>query len=139
MASPQEFGRKVKRFATETCPRAATAKARRAALGIQRGLILVSPVDTGRFRASWFVATRVATLDDVPPKPPKGQRSAAGQSAASATQEIANVRLGDSIHVSNPLPYGPRLNDGWSKQAPRRFVQMVVRSVLSDRTMRSKR
>lgn len=136
MATPQEFGDKVRRFARETCPRAATAKARRAALGIQRGLILVSPVDTGRFRSSWFVATRVATLEDVPPKPPRGRRAAGGQSASAAMQEIADVKLGDSIHISNPLPYGPRLNDGWSKQAPRRFVQMVVRSVLSVRSSR---
>jgi hypothetical protein len=68
-----------------------------------------SPVDTGRFRASWQVGENaapggIAPEGSYPSSPPL--------SRIGYSQE----RVGNVYSVHNNLPYAERLADGWSKQ-----------------------
>lgn len=84
-------------------------------------LVLRSPVDTGRFRANWGVAigsmnTGSIELDDK-----------SGTATISRNQaEILGVQAGDVITLGNSLPYGPKLEDGSSQQAPAGMVSLTV-------------
>ena len=105
--------------------------ARRIAFAVDRAVVMASPVDTGRFRANWQVSLNVAptgTVDHVP-----GTRgSSTAQNTQKALAQLDKVtkqfKLGDEIVIINNVVYGPRLNDGHSKQAPQNFVQIAVLS-----------
>lgn len=81
----------------------------------------LSPVDTGLFRNSWTVggqieATKVGEITS---------RNAKGQFAAGGRRGIYSA-LGTVIRLANNLPYANALREGWSKQAPRGWVEACV-------------
>lgn len=43
------------------------------------------------------------------------------------------VTINDVLYVSNSTPYIKRLNEGWSRQAPARFVEMAVEEIKNRR------
>jgi hypothetical protein len=100
-------------------------------------LVQESPVDTGRFRAAWRVSvTRgpVGRVDRSVPPPRnrrRGRRGPTGGDPINRTEQgralsgIKRVRLGDMVHITNSLPYARRLEDGWSKQAPKGWVRRI--------------
>lgn len=49
-----------------------------------------------------------------------------------ANQAFIRVKAGDTLYLANSTPYIKRLNEGWSKQAPARFVEMTVEGVEND-------
>jgi len=68
-----------------------------------------SPVDTGRFRASWQVGENAAPGGIAPEG---SYPSSPSLSRIGYSQE----RVGNVYSVHNNLPYAERLADGWSKQ-----------------------
>lgn len=103
--------------------------ARRVAFAVDKAVVMMSPVDTGRFRANWQVTLNVpatGTVEHVPGI----QGSTKAQNTQKALDQLSkvtkNFTLGDTIYVINNVVYGPRLNDGHSKQAPKNFVQIAV-------------
>lgn len=90
------------------------------------GVILRSPVDTGRFRGSWRVSVNQVDPSVEPdrngaPSPLKGQGGSAPHSAteiAVLSTAIQHIKWGDKIYITNNLPYGPALEAGYSQQAP---------------------
>ena len=68
-----------------------------------------SPVDTGRFRASWQVGENAA---------PGGIAPEGSYPSSPALSRIgySQERVGNVYSVHNNLPYAERLADGWSKQ-----------------------
>lgn len=81
-----------------------------------------SPVDTGRFRASWQVGENAAPGGQVP----EGRYgSAPPLSRVNYQQE----QLGNIYSVHNNLPYAEPLANGSSKQAPPGWVQGVAKDV----------
>lgn len=94
---------------------------RKVSLDLFRRIVLRSPVDTGRFRGNWQVAIGeipegVLEIDD------KGGVATIGR----ITAMVAQVSAGDIIYLVNHLPYGPRLEFGWSKQAPAGMVRIAI-------------
>src|SRR3546814_4931116 len=92
-------------------------------LELFRRVVLRSPVDSGRFRANWSVGIGripqgVVELDD----------KTGTATISKADAELAEVKAGDVIYLINNVPYGPRLENGWSKQAPAGVVAVTVRS-----------
>lgn len=90
-------------------------------LELTRRVVLASPVDTGRFRANWNVATNradLATTEDT------------DESGSSAINRAAAVRvkLGDDVYVTNNLPYAQPLEEGSSDQAPHGMVATSIKA-----------
>lgn len=92
----------------------------RVALFVHRGVSLRSPVDKGTFRASWTIShgspdTSVAPI---------------GGSLAQFNTLPARLPDFPVIFVNNQLPYGPRLERGWSDQAPLGMVGLTVQAAV---------
>ena len=94
---------------------------RKIALDVFTGVIQMSPVDTGRFRGNWQVATGQAPSGTVEMTDPSGATV-----TAQVAGEIEGMEPGDVIYLVNNLPYAQRLEDGWSQQAPGGMVALTV-------------
>lgn len=81
-----------------------------------------SPVDTGRFRASWQVGENAAPGGELP----EGQY---GSTPPLTRIGYQRETLGNVYSVHNNLPYAEPLADGHSKQAPAGWVQLVAKDV----------
>jgi hypothetical protein len=81
-----------------------------------------SPVDTGRFRASWQVGENAA---------PGGQNSSGDYDKIPPLSRIGyqQERMGNVYSVHNNLPYAEPLANGSSKQAPAGWVQGLAKDL----------
>ena len=89
------------------------------------GVTQKSPVDTGRFKASWNI--RQGKVDKSVKPEGKHKTSPRGQ----ASSKPANVfnktsKPYDPWYISNNLDYGPALENGHSNQAPTGMVKLTV-------------
>lgn len=90
---------------------------------MDRNLVRKTPVDTGKARANWQWQT--GGPEDFP-------EGVLNQTSRPITQQPnfrirkARILAGDDILAANNVPYIGRLNDGYSAQAPRKFVEMAI-------------
>lgn len=114
------LGEQLKAFSEKTKADMATV-VRKTALSLGESMVLMSPVDTGRFRGNWqYGADAINTSTG-------GADDKSGRTALNRIQ--AGIRgwvPGQTIYLSNSLPYAQRLESGWSKQAPSGFVRVSV-------------
>jgi hypothetical protein len=87
---------------------------RKVALDIHSGLQAATPVDTGRARSNWIPSINLPSL------------ASTLSTSGSPIMNFAGYKLGMKIFIANNLPYIKRLNDGYSKQAPKMFVETVI-------------
>ena len=80
-----------------------------------------SPVDTGRFRASWQVGENSANSAPSPPGDYKGTSAPLKGSNYQAGQE----KLGNYYSIHNNLPYAEPLANGHSPQADAGWVDLI--------------
>jgi hypothetical protein len=78
-------------------------------------IIQRSPVDTGRFRASWTIHE---STPDTAVKPP-------GKYSAPTPPQLTFKSSYTIVWINNSLPYALRLEQGWSKQAPQGMVALT--------------
>jgi hypothetical protein len=95
-----------------------------------------SPVDTGRFRASWQVGENAAGAYDAGPQQEatgayKDQTEPPGKPTPPALRRMnySKERPGNIYSVHNNLPYAEPLANGSSKQAPPGWVQGIAKDV----------
>ena len=100
-----------------------------------RQVIISTPVDTGRARFGWYITVN-APSDEVPPEAPykwKGKASGGNEYYSlpniSTHMDVGKVTINDIVYVTNNVPYVPRLNKGYSRQAPARFVELAAARV----------
>lgn len=100
------------------------------ALTILGDLVYVTPVDTSKALSNWQASLDEPPSDSIQPYYPGEQGStqrASAQAALNAAKAILRGKKpGDTIYLSNLLPYIRRLNDGYSAQAPAGFVERAV-------------
>lgn len=93
-------------------------------LAVWGQLMQVTPVDTGRARASWRLTKGEIDPSAHPPVDKKVYGKGKKQIPVPKTPAVPKGRgIG---YISNNVPYINRLNEGSSEQAPRRFVQTAV-------------
>lgn len=114
------LGEQLKAFSEKTKADMATV-VRKTALSLGESMVLMSPVDTGRFRGNWqYGADAINTSTG-------GADDKSGRTALNRIQAgIRGWKPGQTIWITNSLVYGPRLEAGWSKQAPAGFVRVSV-------------
>lgn len=94
---------------------------RKTAFELQGMMIDTSPVRTGRFRSNWAVGLgAINTSADAAPD--KTGDSAKGRAQAA----LQGWQPGQTIYLSNSVPYALRLERGWSQQAPSGVVRLTV-------------
>lgn len=84
-----------------------------------RQVTIATPVDTGRARWGWNCS--VGSPDLTIPAENKYNLDASRATKSFTAQVVSNA---DRIYISNAVPYIGKLNDGWSSQAPARFVEL---------------
>lgn len=122
------FAADITKFVEKTKIKGATVL-RKVALDGLTGVILRSPVDTGRFRGSWRVGINAVDPSTLPPLP-KGTKGVLGIPSTSElgtkTKKISEAKWGDTIFISNNVEYAKRLEDGSSSQAPQGVLGLTV-------------
>jgi len=80
-----------------------------------------SPVDTGRFRSSWALGENATGNYDAGTG---GSLAPVGINYTPGTE-----RVGNTYHVHNSLPYAEPLANGYSRQAPAGWVDIIARQM----------
>lgn len=94
---------------------------RKITMDVFNNVIQMSPVDTGRFRGNWQVATGEAPTGTVEMTDPSGATV-----MAQVAGEVGQMEPGDVVYLVNNLPYARPLEDGHSQQAPGGMVALTV-------------
>ena len=93
------------------------AVVRLTALDIFNRVTKKTPVDTGRARAGWNLAIGHADLS----VPPEGQ-----ENYPAPTPKLGRIEAGDTVVLSDNVPYIGELENGHSKQAPAGMVRLSI-------------
>lgn len=93
---------------------------RRVAILAFQGVVLATPVLTGRARSGWDVSV------GGPVEVERGGIRSPGEIIQTGREAVNAYRLGSSIWLSNNVPYIVPLNSGHSAQAPSGFVQIAI-------------
>jgi hypothetical protein len=101
--------------------RTMTQVGRKVALELFRRVIYKTPVDTGRARANWQVTIGTPAAGTIEIDDTNG-----GATMSKATAASAGFKAGDTIYLTNNLPYIRRLEEGSSQQAPAGMVALTV-------------
>jgi hypothetical protein len=86
-----------------------------------RKIVLKTPVDEGRARSNWqpsIGSPATGTFDTLDKD--------GNATIAKAKAILATANAGDTIYLSNNLPYIRRLEEGYSQQAPAGMVALTV-------------
>lgn len=116
----EQFAGQVRRFTDKTRAKMDLA-VRKITLDVFENVIVMSPVDTGRFRGNWMPAVGSAPSGTIEAVDPSG-----GMVRAKVQGVTNGVTAGDVIFMVNNLPYAERLENGWSRQAPAGMVALTV-------------
>lgn len=102
----------------------ADAEVRKICLDLLTGIVLKTPVDTGRARGNWFTSVGSPSANVTVSTDPSGSSAIAnGLSAISKA-------TGNILWITNNLPYIYRLEfEGWSKQAPAGMVRVTINDI----------
>lgn len=137
MAAPRSFAKKMRAFAKDIPVQSNEIKK---ALAIE-SLTQVhgdTPVDTGQARDGWNTTLGAPDTTTVPtgpygPSVHRGQENRGfptrgGTGAINkGYKAISKAKPGVDIYLTNNLPYIGKLNDGYSKQAPRNFFAIAIK------------
>ena len=96
-------------------------KKRLIGLKVLRGVVLKTPVDTGRAMANWQLSINIPKTDV--------KKTTKNTAVADGNRTLKTIKLGEDIYITNNLPYIGRLERGHSKQAPRGMVALTLAEI----------
>lgn len=121
--TPREFAIDLKRFGRVTREQAQTIF-QKIAIDLDTRVVLGTPVDEGRARGNWYPSLN-APSSEVSDRTDKSGSAA----IAAATSVASSAKLGDTIWLTNNLPYILPLENGWSGQAPEGMVDINLNAI----------
>lgn len=92
------------------------------AMTVVEDVALETPVLTGQAAANW--KTQIGAPDqsyDMGPNANAGQ-----QSVDNAKVNLSGLAMGQTVYITNNVPYIVSLNSGYSAKAPAGFVEMAI-------------
>ena len=89
-------------------------------------VVMRSPVMDGEFRASHKV-----TLDSPQNTYEKGFDLSGGATLSEGLKVASTAKIGGLVYIQTLSPYGTRLENGWSQQAPNGVYALSFQSVVS--------
>ena len=94
---------------------------------LDKKLVQISPVDTGRFKANWVLGNGAINTSTTESTTPANNEGA-----------IMSIKLnGQTVDLSNSLPYAQRLDHGYSDQAPAPLGVVSLVLMQSDRIIKA--
>ena len=94
---------------------------RKTALQLQTRMVQRSPVDTGRFKNNWQAGIDSINTDTALDTSLTGEGS-----IARTISTVESWKSGQTINLTNSMPYAQRLENGWSQQAPSGMVALTM-------------
>ena len=114
----------------DSIPQAVADVGNQVALTIVGDLAYHTPVDTSKALSNWVVSVGTPSTSEIKAhsagKFGSTQQQSAAETLAQAKQALANRKAGQTIYITNRLPYIKRLNEGYSKQQPAGFVERSI-------------
>lgn len=102
----------------------ADKKVQKICLDLVSGIVMKTPVDTGRARANWQTSIGSPKDREVDTTDPGGTKA-----INNALDDIAKAN-GNIFWITNNLPYIYRLEyEGWSKQAPMGMARITIENI----------
>lgn len=117
------FKDKIAKF-NKKAEKAANMIFRGTALSLAGSIIRRTPVDTGRLRGNWQTTINAAADGVV-------ERTSQNGATSEAKETTSRASIGQSIFITNNLPYAKVIENGSSKQAPQGMVKVAVAEFLS--------
>lgn len=114
------FGDQVAAWSDKTKAKL-TLAVRKIALDAFREVIMMSPVDTGRFRGNWQCA-----IGQIPDGTVELDDKEGTATISKMQAEAMGVEAGQVIYLVNNLPYARALEYGHSQQAPGGMIRITV-------------
>lgn len=115
--SAREFAIDLEKFGKVT-EEEATLIIRKIALDLDSAIVLATPVDTGRARGNWYPSLNKPSDEmDLNKLDPSGN-----EATSKINSTVALFKLGDTVWMTNNLPYILPLENGHSQQAPQGMV-----------------
>lgn len=126
--SPKSFAKRLRRFANDI-PRLQNEIKKEIIREVATEVVGRTPVLTGQARSNYFFTIGRPDNTSLMAGPFGGGRFGSGDmSLGRAFAAISRVKPGEPVYMTNNLPYIGRLNDGYSAQAPARFIQTATES-----------
>jgi hypothetical protein len=121
-----EFAINLEKIGEQLIDKALTETVKKISMMALRGVVLKSPVDTGRFRGNWNVSIGAADWSTTEEVDKDGSDTLMKGNAV-----IRSIPEYKVIWICNGLPYARALETGWSKQAPAGMVALTVAEIES--------
>lgn len=148
---PVSFQQDIADFCAKTGLKGATV-IKKLAFDAFAGLMLRTPVDTGRARANWRISINKIDATVEPERKTasalkgkggagvgysfntgySGSHPPSGGESSKASAALGPVVWGDVVYISNTLPYIEALENGHSKQAPSGMLRVTFLEVQSN-------
>lgn len=95
---------------------------RKLGVNIDRRVVLETPRDTGSAKSSWLVSIGQPNTSTVETEEGAAIPAALEQGAITTSR----YKSGDTMYIQNNQPYIQRLNEGYSEQAPSRYIDQII-------------
>lgn len=133
--SAKDFSLDISKFIEKTTKNA-EAKVRIICLDLLTGIVIKTPVDTGRARANWQASINTPKTGEINYDGDAGSGAVAGMTSGGSNFAIGRgdgavkQAPGNVFWITNNLPYISRLEfEGWSKQASKGMVRVTIDEV----------
>lgn len=123
------FNQKLTRFAKVEVPHLATVFYKGIAMRLLRGVVLKTPVDTGRLRAAWVVGINEIPSGSVEKTDKDGKPTI--QKGAKKLNEFTNKDLGKTIYIVNNVEYASYIEEGTDKIKPHKMLALTIQELSS--------
>lgn len=124
--SLKDFTIELDAFEDEDIPQETSKLVRAIGLTALRGLVLKTPVDTGRARGNWIVSIGAAVSSDSDRLDPAGGETISDGSAVISRVDRDPFTV---VYLQNNLPYIEALEDGSSRQAPGGMLTVTLAEI----------
>lgn len=103
-----------------------SAEGRKLMINIDRRVVIETPVDTASAKRSWLAGVNQSptALFNLPDGSDVSLAQAQAIEQGAAT--ISGAKGFDTIYLVNNQPYIVPLNEGWSEQAPARYIDSII-------------
>lgn len=110
---------------------------RKTAISKFNQVIIQTPVDTGRLRGNWQVSINQPKHNILFEGVPQGKKIGRTENIESKLSK--SIDLKDVLYLTNNLPYAERIENGWSKQRPAKWVNRIMMGFESEFQKRLKK
>jgi len=123
----KQFQKQLSNWGKGKLPKVLNKELRTVSLQSLKLVMVKSPVDEGTFRGNWNVGVNKINVSvDTDYTSNTNKKKIDTVKFNEGSNRIGSLKIGDTINISNSLPYSTRIEYGWSDQAPSGVVRLTL-------------